>query len=115
MIYLLINFDNIELSVNTEFKGGVGNIQLNVYFDGVNKIMRGTLEAGASIGYHTHETNSEIIFILSGDAKCLYDDTTEYLKPGECHYCPLGHSHSLINNSDTEELCFLAVVPEHNA
>ena len=44
-----------------------------------------------------------------------YDDTTEYLKPGECHYCPLGHSHSLINNSDTEELCFLAVVPEHNA
>ena len=29
---------------------------------------------------------------------------------GDCHYCPKGHTHSLINNSD-EDLVFFAVVP----
>ena len=49
---------------------------------------------------------------MSGDGKVLIDDTEEYLKPGECHYCPKGHVHSLQNNSSTEELHFFAVVPE---
>ena len=30
-----------------------------------------------------------------------------------CHYCPKGHTHSLMNDSDAE-LEFFAVVPEQN-
>ena len=40
-----------------------------------------------------------------------YDDGEEPLKPGDCHYCPKGHAHSLINNSDGD-LEFFAVVPQ---
>ena len=41
----------------------------------------------------------------------LDDDELLPLEAGQCHYCPQGHSHSLINDS-TEELVFFAVVPK---
>ena len=66
---------------------------------------------GATIGRHTHEEDSEIIFILSGPGSVLDDDELLPLEAGQCHYCPQGHSHSLINDS-TEELVFFAVVPK---
>lgn len=107
-----IDFNEIELNVINEFKGGKKKTKAHMLFDGKNRIMHGTLEVGASIGLHKHETNSEIIYILSGEARCIYDDTVEFLNAGQCHYCPKGHSHSLINNSDFDELVFFAVVPE---
>ena len=82
-----------------------------MYTDELTKIMRGTLEPGASIGMHTHETNSEMIYILSGNGKVLYDNGEESLSAGDCHYCPKGHAHSLMNDGE-ENLVFFAVVPE---
>ena len=109
---MVIDFNKIEEVANPQFKGGEGDTMFRTFNDGQNKIMRGRLEVGCSIGFHKHETNSEIIFILSGEARCLYDDGEERLVPGQCHYCPLGHSHSLINASSTEPLVFFAIVPE---
>lgn len=96
------------------FKGGEKTMRAKMFFDGTNRILYGKLEARATIGLHCHDTSSEIIYILSGDGKVLFDDTVEYLKPGDCHYCPKGHTHSLQNNSDKEELVFFAVVPEQD-
>ena len=79
--------------------------------DELGKIMYGRLEPGSSIGFHSHETNSEIIYIISGKADFLYDSGKEEASAGECHYCPKGHSHSMINNG-SEDLVFFAVVPE---
>ena len=107
-----IDFSNIQEVANPQFKGGEGDTHFRTFNDGMNKIMRGRLDVGCSIGFHKHETNSEIIFILSGEARCLYDDGVENLVPGQCHYCPKGHSHSLINASATEPLTFFAIVPE---
>ena len=63
------------------------------------------------IGLHTHDTSSEIIYILNGTGKVLYDGEYESVSEGLCHYCPKGHSHSLINDSKSN-LVFFAVVPE---
>lgn len=109
---MLIDFDKIEETVTPRFKGGEGDTRSRQVFDGVNKIMRGTLMPGCSIGYHCHDTSSEMILILSGEARCLYDDGEERLHAGQCHYCPKGHSHSLINASANEPLVYFAVVPE---
>ena len=57
-----------------------------------------------------HDTNSEIIYFLSGKGTVLYDGEKLAVEAGQCHYCPKGHSHSLINDSD-EDLVFFAVVP----
>ncbi len=111
---MIIDFKNIEESVMPHFKGGEGDTRSRNFFDGLNKIMMGHLDVGCSIGYHKHETNSEVILITSGVARCLYDDGEERLVAGDCHYCPRGHSHSLINASDSAPLEYFAIVPEHN-
>lgn len=85
-----------------------------MFTDPLVKIMRGKLAPGASIGLHTHETNSEIIYVLEGNGKVLYDGEYETVGAGSCHYCPKGHEHSLINDSQAD-LIFFAVVPEHEA
>lgn len=111
---MVIDFSKIEEVANPQFKGGEGETMFRTFNDGTNKIMRGRLDVGCSIGYHSHETNSEIIYILSGEARCLYDNCEETLSVGQCHYCPKGHRHSLINASSTDPLIFFAIVPEQH-
>ncbi|MBQ1546172.1 MAG: cupin domain-containing protein [Clostridia bacterium] len=107
---MIIEFDKLEETRLPQFKGGEGDTIARMREDELGKIMYGRLEPGSSIGYHKHETNSEIIYIVSGIADFLYDDTTERTLAGGCHYCPKGHSHSMINNGDAD-LVFFAVVP----
>lgn len=109
---MIIDFSKIETTVFKNFRGGEKNTAANMFVDENNKIMHGVLEAGASIGLHTHEDNSEVIYILEGNGKILYDGEYELLEKGSCHYCPMGHSHSLINDSE-KDLVFFAVVPNH--
>lgn len=109
---MVFPFGQIAEEEFPHFKNGEGCLHAKMQFDGKNRILMGRLEPGNTIGYHKHETNSEIIYILSGAGKCLIDDGEEALAAGDCHYCPQGHSHSLINNG-TEDLIFFAVVPEH--
>ena len=109
-----VEFETMKENTIEHFRGGEGVTINRMYTDAQNKIMRGLLPPGSSIGLHTHETNSEIIYILSGEGKVLCDGEYESLTVGSCHYCPKGHAHSLINDSDGD-LTFFAVVPEHGA
>ncbi len=107
---MIIDFNAMEEQHLPEFKGGEGEFIAHMRTDELGKIIYGKLEPGSTIGLHTHETDSEIIYILSGKADFLYDDGTEEVGPGGCHYCPKGHSHSM-RNKGTEDLVFFAVVP----
>ncbi|MBR1644107.1 MAG: cupin domain-containing protein [Bacteroidales bacterium] len=106
---MIIDFDKIDVSVLPHFKGGEKEMTAHMFFDGTNKIMRGRLVPGATIGLHTHEGNCEVIFITRGHGSALYDGERHPVQCGQCHYCPQGHSHSLINDSDAD-LEFVAVV-----
>ncbi len=108
-----IRFDEMDSTVLPQFWGGEGALVAKLYKDERNKILKGTLAPGASIGLHCHETSSEIIFVLSGTGSVLCDGKIEPLGAGDCHYCPKGHEHSLRCDGD-EDLIFFAVVPEHN-
>ena len=68
---MLIDFSDIEEKPLEHFKGGEGTFFARMFTDTKVKIMRGRLEHGASIGLHTHEGNSEIVFILEGKGKML--------------------------------------------
>lgn len=108
-----IEFAKMEEKLLPNFKGGEKHLGMRMFDDGACKIMRGRLEPGASIGLHTHEGNSEIIYILEGSGKVEYDAGVETLAAGDCHYCPEHHTHRLINDS-SEDLTFFAVVPQHH-
>lgn len=108
---MIIDYNSMEEAVNPNFLGGEGALRAKMFSDERNRILHGVLEPGCSIGYHTHDTSSEIIYVLSGAGKVKLEDGEEPVKAGQCHYCPKGHSHSLINNGG-EPLEFFAVVPQ---
>ena len=107
---MLIDFSQMEETVIPNFLGGEGALRAKMRVDELGKILHGVLEPGSTIGLHTHETSSEIIYILAGSGRVLYDGGDESLSAGSCHYCPKGHAHSLINDGG-ELLEFFAVVP----
>lgn len=106
-----IDFNEIEEKALPAFKGGEKQFNVKMFTDSLNKIMKGRLVPGASIGMHTHKGNSEIMFITNGSGHVIFDGETIALHAGDVHYCPKGHSHSLINDGSSD-LEFSAVVPE---
>ena len=104
-----INFDELDLQVLKNFQGGEKELLANMFVDDLNKILRGRVVKGASIGLHTHKTSSEIIFIVNGKAKFITDGVVEIVNQGECHYCKKGSSHTLINENE-DDVVFFAVV-----
>ncbi len=108
---MLVDFSAIAETIIPHMRGGEKEVHAHMFTDEMGKIMYGRLPAGASIGMHTHETNCEVLYVLSGTGKVLCDGDYEPLASGSCHYCPKGHSHNLVNDGDTD-LCFFAVVPE---
>lgn len=152
---MILKFDEMELSHLPAFKGGEKEFAANMFFDGTNRIFKGRLVPGASIGVHTHDDSCEVIFILSGNgvlyekapvADCgdshklpsateteatsiseceatavsecgtaLKESGSMYTEvhPGDCLYCPKGHTHSLKNPQTADsDLVFYAVVPK---
>jgi len=108
----MIKFDEMELTVLPNFYGGEKELRANMQTDELNKILKGRLVSGATIGLHRHDTSSEIIFFLSGNGKMIIDGRQERITAGDCHYCKMGSEHSMINDG-TEDLVFYAVVPNH--
>ena len=109
---MIIEFDKMDTQILEHFKGGEKSTQAKMFVDDNNRMLNGLLVPGASIGLHKHEGSSEVIYILEGNGKVLYDGEYETVTTGMVHYCPEGHEHSLINDSD-EDLKFFAVVPNH--
>ena len=113
---MIIKFDEMDLSVLPQFKGGEKELRANMFFDGTNRAFRGTLIPGATIGMHTHEDSCEMIFILSGcgtileQAQGSIEVTSHPVAAGDCLYCPKGHAHSLQNTDAAEDLVFYAAV-----
>ena len=101
-----IVFDDIKESLATNFKGGEKSFASRAFSDGKNKMMKGRLVPGASIGMHRHEGNCEMIYVLEGSGKMLYDGGEERLSAGDFHYCPDGQSIAL-SMTATATLCLL--------
>lgn len=106
-----IKFENIEPTILPNFYHGKKETKAYMHVDELNRIMKGILIPGASIGLHTHDKSSEIIIIISGKGINICDDVEEVLEAGDCHYCKKGSSHTLINTGD-EDLVFYGIVPQ---
>ncbi len=109
---MIIDFGNIKEEAVMNFKGGKGELDTRNFVDPRNKIMMSRLKPGASSGYHIHEQNSEIVYVISGTGHFVYDGSEEKIGAGSVHYCPMGHSHAMFNDGK-DDLVYFAIVPEH--
>ena len=55
MNYMKIEFDKMDVTLLPNFKGGEKEFAANMFFDGTNRIFKGRLVPGASIGMHRSE------------------------------------------------------------
>ena len=104
-----LDFKTMDENWQANFKGGEKGLLAKMFSDEQNKIIRARLIAGATVGEQKHDTGSEIIFALSGEATATTDGVEERLTAGDCHYCPKGHGHTL-KNDGPEDFVFVAVV-----
>ena len=121
---MIIDFKRMEETILPNFKGGEKEFAANMFFDGTNRIFKGRLVPGATIGMHTHDDSCEVIFILEGrgvivEKDCMDDMTcvggqeiVSKVSAGDCLYCPKGGTHSLRNTAEEGDLVFYAVVPK---
>ena len=110
---MVIDFDKIPEVHQMDFKGGKGALDTRNSVDDKVRIMYSTLRPGASSGLHTHENNCEVVYVISGEATFNYDGQMETVRVGQCHYCPMGHSHYMENLTD-HDVVYLAIVAKHH-
>ena len=75
---------------------------------GANKINI-TITKNSSIGWHIHENDQEIIYVISGQGTLTEDDKQYELLQGQANYCAKGKNHS-IKNEKEEDLELFAVI-----
>lgn len=111
---MLFDFATMPVQAAPHVQGGEGELLSQMYVKpGEMKLLKGRLAPGCSIGLHTHTTNLEVYYILSGSGALCDDGETVRITAGQAHYCPKGHSHSLRNDGN-EDLIFFAIIPEVN-
>lgn len=106
-----LDFPNMPETAQPNFKGGEGVTYTRMYSDSMNRIVMCRLPKGSSIGPHTHDTSSETIYIVEGQAKITLDGVEELYSPGQCHHCPKGCAHTTRSVGE-EDLVLLGVIPE---
>lgn len=97
-----IDLNTMQADTLKAFKGGDKEVYMKMFQDGDTKVMLCTLPAGASVGYHSHDNNREIILVQEGTATIILDSTELTYTQGMVHYCPKGHGHSIHNNTDQD-------------
>ena len=97
------------------FKGGKGPFHVTHIVDkedlrsDCRLFVKATLQPGSSLGYHPHNDEEEVYYILSGQGVVNNNGEIRTVYPGDTVITGYGNSHS-IENQGTEPLEFLAVV-----
>ena len=106
--------EDLSVRIEEHFKGGDGEVFVKDLTAGkkpanVRICNEMVLLKNCSIGYHTHEGDSEIIYILSGEG--LYRDGAQEsrVRAGDTLICCGGESHSL-RNERKQPLKYLAFI-----
>ena len=106
---MLLDFAKMSETAIKNFYGGEKELLTQMYTDEHARIMKIKLVPGASVGLHKHEASSEVVFVLAGTGTAIYDGHKEKLQAGLCHFCPKGHSHTIINDSKKDLLLYAVV------
>ncbi|MDR2442667.1 MAG: cupin domain-containing protein [Deltaproteobacteria bacterium] len=115
---MLITSEQAARSITEKAKGGLGHVSHVHYINPKSRPAStrvamaaiNTIPVGSSLGYHIHETDEELFFILEGQGVFTDTDHKEYqVSSGDVTLCRQGESHGLVN-SGTTPLVFAAII-----
>ena len=106
-----IDFTTMKEVAIPKMNGGEGICKARMYMDDKGKIIYSVLPKGSSIGPHVQKSSNDVNYVISGQGIAICDGIEETLAPRDCHYCPKGSTHSIINTGE-EDLVLFSVVTE---
>jgi quercetin dioxygenase-like cupin family protein len=96
---------NIEY--REHMRDGDGTVQLTHFIAGPDELCgkgrlfsKITLNPGCGIGYHVHEGDAELFYILKGTAEYSDNGTIKTVTAGDVTICPPNTGHSIANRTD---------------
>ena len=104
--------------IRSAMRGGSGDVHFEHIWKPAEEMYSKTrlyskiiLEPGSSIGYHIHENEEEIFYIIEGTAQYNDNGTVVTLNKGDSCICLDGETHSIGNAADAEcDLVIFAVI-----
>lgn len=96
-------------------RGGDGTVELTSFITPAEMNDKGrlfgkiTLKPGCGIGYHVHEADAELFYIISGTAEYNDNGEVKTVSAGDVTICPTGTGHSICNKTD-EVVELIAVI-----
>lgn len=112
--------EECKVEFREKMRDGSGTVEITNFIQGPEELcMKGrlfskiTLKSGCSIGYHVHESDSELFYFLKGTAAYNDNGRVRTVTAGDVAICPPGTGHGVENNSDeTVELIAVIVYAE---
>jgi mannose-6-phosphate isomerase-like protein (cupin superfamily) len=113
---MITNNTNVQSIQRINPLGGTGElngfelVSKEMFNDKLNGFYYNELSVGSEVGFHQHVGNSEVYYLLSGQAQVKdNDDNWVDFKVGDCLYTSDGMWHALKNTGDTK-VKFLAFI-----
>ncbi len=106
---MLLDFGRMDERIFEGMNGGRGAVAAKMFMDKSGKLIVSRILPNASIGTHLHATSNDINFVVSGMGIATCDGVEEELRPGVCHYCAKGSSHSIRNTGNTDLVLYTVV------
>lgn len=115
VVFMIIRCDEMTNEVRCNMRGGAGEVLATTLFEqGVCnpkiklfKVL--TLEQGAGIGYHVHENEQEMFYVLSGRGEYNDNGALAVLNAGDSCITKSGEGHGVCNR-EAEPLKLLALI-----
>ena len=99
--------EELSVAYNEHMRGGDGTVIVKKFISGPEDLCgKGrlfaniTLNPGCGIGFHVHDGESELFYIMKGTAE--YNDNGEIktVQAGDVTICPPGTGHGITNRTD---------------
>ena len=110
--------EECKVEYREKMREGNGTVQITNFCNAAELNDKGrlfgkiTLNPGCSIGWHVHEKDTELFYIIKGTAVYTDGDTDKVVTAGDVTICPTGTGHGIANNGDeVVELIALIVYP----
>ena len=108
--------DECKIEFREHMRDGKGTVEITNLIEGPEELCgkgrlfsKITLKSGCSIGFHIHDNDSELFYVLKGVAEYNDNGTVKTVFPGDVMICPAGTGHGVENVSE-ETVEIIAVI-----